>query len=281
MHFKIPLLFPVALAAASLAAGCSSSKDVWPLESTHHRPMSVTVVDTLNDRTLWSMDIPVDHTLRLQLIKPNRDTHANPPWTYNDQNPTSLRYTLWNTRQRGYRFDAQPGVMVERKRVPLPGVPTMVNWTIRESQTNEDRTGLTPIITPSTPETERPMGVEPDFAPRVPDVERRMPDEPDGMEGEGVEVIEMEPTPAGGGMFEPRTVPDRVSTPDPEASPVLIPVQPTPEPMPSVEVQPGDTADPMPSVEATREPTPVDAPEAEPATEDEQLNELEDILDMK
>lgn len=262
MTFKTALLFPVALAVATLASGCSSSKDVWVLESSQHLPKSVTVVDTLNDRTLWSLDIPADHVLRLQLLKPDRDTHANAPWTYNDANPTSLRYTLWNRGVRGYRFDNQPGTMVERKRLPLPGVPTMVNWTIREGETNPDRIGLTPIITPSTPETERPMGVKPDFQPEGP---RTMPDEPTGP-GE-VEVIDLPPATDEGmsRVIEP--------TPSPEPEAMAEP-QPQPEPEPTVEAEPTPTMEPA-------EPEMQPQPEAEPQTDEDSLRELENLLEMK
>lgn len=72
-----PWLRPVLIAVIAFAplagVGCQASQDRQRVPSTRHQPADVAVIDTVADRTLWRIQIPIDHELELDFHRPGAD----------------------------------------------------------------------------------------------------------------------------------------------------------------------------------------------------------------
>ena len=70
----ITCLSLLALTLSTLGlVGCHASQDRQQIHSTRQHPANVTIVDTVHDRVLWRMQVPVDHQLELDFQRPGAD----------------------------------------------------------------------------------------------------------------------------------------------------------------------------------------------------------------
>ncbi len=91
MRFALRALVPTLILA--LLGGCSADRQV--IHSYPYRPTSVAVVDSETEQTLWSMDIPIRHTLALDFDHP-ADRLS---FTVADSPPHQMRWKLWESEQ--------------------------------------------------------------------------------------------------------------------------------------------------------------------------------------
>ena len=96
--------------------GCS--QDIHVFESTPSQPVTIALVDPLTDTTMWEMDVPVDHKLKLDL---NRRVELGP--FYADMRPaTKLTWRVYPLKG----FSA-----VEKDQLQLPGREVMIRVSYR------------------------------------------------------------------------------------------------------------------------------------------------------
>lgn len=114
--FLMPLL--------SLVAGCTSSTDFHRFESTHDMPMSVSLVESLGGETLWHIDVPPEHELRLQLVR-GMEGDLIPTTT---RPATQFEWSLYETSD-AWAERVRRGRVAGDRRLPLPGRPVRINVT--------------------------------------------------------------------------------------------------------------------------------------------------------
>ncbi len=179
------------LGLASVLIGCSMDK--YAFVSTVDKPMSVALVDHHRDKTLWEMDIPVQHKLVLDFDRPLEFE----PLRANMEPATKMSWRLYNLRPKLGRH-----LPIEWHRRDLPGMPFMIKVTLRPAP--EFPPDMQPIETPppvtmqtlSTETDTRPSTTGPDTAPEtvVPDLPADEVKTPPGEDGaEFMEAIEVQP----------------------------------------------------------------------------------------
>ncbi len=116
---QFPLKAPcVGLALLTSLTGCSFDKHVF--ESTVDLPTSVALVDPLRNKTLWQMDIPVEHKLVLDFDRP---FEIEPIWS-NQKPATQMTWRLYNVREVRPKY---------WKSMKLPGEPFVMRVSYRPS----------------------------------------------------------------------------------------------------------------------------------------------------
>ena len=141
----------------SAFAGCSADRAVYP--STEFRPARVEVVDTLNDETLWVMDVPPGQKLVIDFDRRSGLNKEWEAWEAPADAPTNLEWRLYPLKARklftsGYYM----GSPLNEGSVDLGGVPVMVNL-----QTLPRESGP-PVAEPMAPETTPQPAADPDTA---------------------------------------------------------------------------------------------------------------------
>ena len=81
------------LLTAALATGCSADRQI--IQSTINRPASVAIVDATTLETLWTMDVPVAHSLMLDF----NNRSDIPGVSVADSPATSVIWRLYKTRE--------------------------------------------------------------------------------------------------------------------------------------------------------------------------------------
>jgi len=116
--------------ALTLSVGCS--RDRHEINSTYHLPATLTLIDTVTDQTVWSMDIPAgqrlvydfdyDSSHNEALKSPNVPASSMRWWTYPAH--AQANYGNYNTTQA-----------LDSDVVELPGRPILQRITYREATT--------------------------------------------------------------------------------------------------------------------------------------------------
>ena len=110
----------ILLGLITVLGGCSMDKHVFV--SSVDKPMSVALVDTHRDRTLWEMDIPVYHKLVLDFDRPLEFE----PIRANMEPATKLSWRLYNLNPKAGRY-----IPVEWNSRDLPGTPFVIRVSLR------------------------------------------------------------------------------------------------------------------------------------------------------
>ena len=131
--------------------GCSMDKHVFV--SSVDKPMSVALVDHHRDRTLWEMDIPVQHKLVLDFDRP----YEFEPLRANMEPATKMSWRLYNLSPKLGRH-----IPTEWHRRDLPGTPFMIKVSLRPAP--EFPPELQPTE-PPPPATMRTLSTETDTMP--------------------------------------------------------------------------------------------------------------------
>ncbi len=129
------------LAALAGLSGCAS-QDIHIYESTVDKPITVAVVDPIRDVTLWEMDVPVAHKLKLDL---DRQPEFEP--VYADMRPA--RSLSWRV------YHENGGNPIESDRMDLPGIPVLLRISYRPAPE------MPPGFALRAEETVRPMAPKP------------------------------------------------------------------------------------------------------------------------
>lgn len=150
---KITNTFILMLIGLVGVPGCS--QDIHVFKSTVDKPVTVAVVDPVRDVTIWEMDIPVAHKVKIDL---DRQPEFEP--VYADLRPP--RFLAWRV------YHEKGGNPIESDRIKLPGTPVLLQVSYRPSGE------LPPHSAPHTPETVSP--IEPNPLPdRSPDATSQSP----------------------------------------------------------------------------------------------------------
>ncbi|MEX2672971.1 MAG: hypothetical protein WD294_12775 [Phycisphaeraceae bacterium] len=145
---KLPQLLALTLLAAAGLQGCvkapyGMSLDRHNISSTTQHPKRLTLVDSTNGETVWSMDIPVGETLVVDFEQPTTWTQSE----YTGAEPAdAMRWNLFETSSRFGSLD---------ERVKLSGNPVYMRVEMREIEEAEiqDAT-FTPVEEPPLPDAE-------------------------------------------------------------------------------------------------------------------------------
>ena len=147
------------LSLASVLVGCSMDK--YEFISSIDKPMSIALVDHHRDKTLWEIDIPVDHKLVLDFDRP----FEFEPIRANMEAATKMSWRLYNLRPALGR-----NLPIKWQTKDLPGTPFMIKMSLRPAPEfpPDDR----PIATSQPPATMQtlPADAPPDDVPLAEDV---------------------------------------------------------------------------------------------------------------
>ena len=169
------------LLTAALATGCSADRQI--IQSTINRPASVAIVDATTLETLWTMDVPVAHSLMLDF----NNRSDIPGVSVADSPATSVIWRLYKTREvqtsfiGGNQYHIR-GVSVDHEQIELPGTPirTVVSYREKAKEPPPPATAIEPLPAPRAPEA--PVEAE---APQPTDT-------PDPLEAESEGTVETE-----------------------------------------------------------------------------------------
>ena len=121
------MLLPV----LALVAGCSTSMDFHRFESTHDMPVSVSLIESMGGETLWHIDVPPEHELRLQLVR-GMEGDLVPMTT---RPATRFEWGLYETSDGRWVDGARRGRVAGATRQPLPGRPVRIDVTYHKPGT--------------------------------------------------------------------------------------------------------------------------------------------------
>jgi len=152
---KITKTFILILIGLVGVPGCS--QDIHVFKSTADKPITVAVVDPVRDVTVWEMDIPVAHKVKIDL---DRQPEFEP--IYADLRPP--RFLSWRV------YHEKGGNPIESDRIKLPGTPVLLQVSYRPS-------GELPPPPAMHPPEEAVSPIEPHPLPdRSPDATSQLPD---------------------------------------------------------------------------------------------------------
>ncbi len=114
--------------ALTLSVGCS--RDRHEINSTYHLPATLTLVDTVTDQTVWSMDVPAGQRLVYDFDYKNSHHEAlkapNVP-------ASSMRWWTVPSHAQGNYGNYNTMKKIDSGVVELPGTPILQKITYRES----------------------------------------------------------------------------------------------------------------------------------------------------
>ena len=112
-------------------AGCQSSQDRQLIHSTREHPANVTVIDTLRDRTLWRMEVPVDHQLELDFDRPG----AGRQYVGRESPATEMGWRVDSIGTGPSDPSLVPEGLIRSGQLPLTGNPVRVQVNYRDELT--------------------------------------------------------------------------------------------------------------------------------------------------
>lgn len=116
MHLPRPL-FLALLALVLLLPACASSLDRHRYTSTVDSPKTIVIRDPYTDHVYWSMDIPVEHTLYINL----NSRHDMEMVKQTPAPADSMQWELTGPLRKNHR----------EGRVNLPGTPVLIDLKLR------------------------------------------------------------------------------------------------------------------------------------------------------
>lgn len=200
------------------AVGCSQDKHVF--HSTVDLPTTVTLYDHLNNRAIWTKDVPVQHTLRLDLDRAGE----NELMSVSGRPATSFRWSI-------YGSDSLEAI--EQERIELPGTPVVLKVSYRPSpefpDAGKDKVPWIdpgPVVADRSPVTERVPDQTPPPAPRP-----AAAPTPVAEEAPATKEVEVAPLPAepdDADDVDPVDAGDKVNADEPSVDPDYTEVQQRP-----------------------------------------------------
>jgi len=149
----------LALVALSLTAVVGCSRDRHEINSTQHLPATVLVIDTVNDTTIWSMDVPAGQRLVWDF-----DSASNPHEALRRSTApaTSMRWWLFPSGVYANYGNYPKGKAVDSGSVDLPGTLVRTEVVFRESGTT---TQASPLMSAEEAAALPPIRLELEVAP--------------------------------------------------------------------------------------------------------------------
>jgi len=141
----------LALVAVSLTTVVGCSRDRHEINSTQHLPATVLVIDSVNDQTLWSMDVPAGNRLVWDFDQAN---NAHEALRRSTAPATTMEWWLFPSTVYANYGNYPKGKAIDSGSVDLPGTPIRTEIVYRDAGTTtqapslmsaEDAAALPPI----------------------------------------------------------------------------------------------------------------------------------------
>lgn len=116
--------------ALALGVGCASS-DRHVFNSTLSRPVTVSVIDTTNDQTVWTMPVPAGQKLVLDL---DHSSTSDNPFTSAGVPANKLSWKTYPLASKAMIKGYQVGTVVDSGVTALPGTPVVLDVSYSRAQ---------------------------------------------------------------------------------------------------------------------------------------------------
>lgn len=123
--------------ALTLSVGCS--RDRHEINSTHHLPATLTLIDTVHDQTVWSMDIPAGQRLVYDF---NYDNAQHEALKSPNAPANTMTWWVFPAHAQGNYGSYNPAKALDTGVVELPGTPILQRVTYREATAPTQPTAL-------------------------------------------------------------------------------------------------------------------------------------------